>query len=101
PPHTHIYPLSLHDALPIASMNGSISTGPNEQFSPTTSGCACAIDMSNASTVCPLRLRPDLSITVPEIINGTLRPVFSNASGIAKDRKSTRLNSSHEWISYA
>ena len=49
------------------------------------SGCACAIDMSNASTVCPLKFRPDLSITVPEIIKGTLRPVFSNASLIANN----------------
>src|SRR5216117_564646 len=55
-----------------SSTNGSISSGPSEQFKPRMSGCACASDMSNASTVCPLKFRPDLSITVPLMISGTV-----------------------------
>src|SRR6266567_5138078 len=61
-----------------SSICGSISSGPNEQFSPTTSGCACAIEMRDASTVWPLRFRPDLSMTVPEIMGKFLSGLFKH-----------------------
>ena len=50
--------------------------GPARSSSPTTSGCACAIEVRNASTVWPLRIRPERSVTVPEMISGTFWPRF-------------------------
>src|SRR5207247_10204744 len=71
--------LSLHDALPISS-SGSPSV---QRPSPARHD----IISSNARNP-TLRVRPRLS--------GHLL-----ARGALEDRKSTRLNSSHEWISYA
>src|SRR2546421_3467145 len=71
---TEIYTLSLHDALPICRR--------------------CASWRSNLK----VRLRftkksqPDRA---GKVIRSTVRP------GAARDRKSTRLNSSHDQISYA
>src|SRR5438105_15882262 len=42
-----------------------------------------------------------LRAEVPQIVLGLLLGVFGCALCIGTDRKSTRLNSSHEWISYA
>ena len=66
-----------------SSTYGSISSGPNEQFKPTMSGSACAIEMRKASTVCPLSVRPERSVTVPEIISGSFSPSRSKTSEIA------------------
>ena len=55
--------------------------------SPTTSGFACAIEVRNASTVWPLRMRPERSVTVPEMISGTLLPDFSKSF---RDRRRSR-----------
>src|SRR2546422_4007963 len=67
---TEIYTLSLHDALPISSMN-RMSPAPSEVSMPTRS--------------------PGRSSTGPDVVR-MLTP---------RDRKSTRLNSSHGYISYA
>jgi len=64
-------------------MYGSISPGPSAQFKPTTSGFACAIEVRNASTVWPLRIRPERSVTVPEMMSGTVLPNFSKSSVMA------------------
>jgi hypothetical protein len=64
-------------------MYGSISAGPSAQFNPTTSGFACAIEVRNASTVWPLRIRPERSVTVPETMRGTLLPDFWKSSEMA------------------
>src|SRR2546422_4585269 len=65
---TEIYPLSLHDALPISN---SALGGPLRPFSRST---------LTAITLSPLRY---------------------TSSRPPRDRKSTRLNSSHGYISYA
>jgi hypothetical protein len=39
-----------------SSINGSISSGPSEQFKPRMRGRACAIETRNASTVWPLKV---------------------------------------------
>src|SRR5438105_7679279 len=71
---TEIYTLSLHDALPISLVIfGGVSEKP--QIEALRSGC-------------------DLLVATP----GRLLDLVEQ---IATDRKSTRLNSSHEWISYA
>src|SRR5438105_13451585 len=70
PATTPIYPLSLHDALPIFSQRpGSLFVLPPKAQSPTQ----LATKASDPA-------------------------IAARADG---DRKSTRLNSSHEWISYA
>src|SRR5690349_22227357 len=82
---TEIYTLSLHDALPISPCRagsaapcfpGAVPRGP----CPAPSGLPCT-----ASTT----LRPPCT------------PACRNRSAGSRDRKSTRLNSSHVEISYA
>src|SRR5438105_15923992 len=68
---TEIYTLSLHDALPIWKFPDPI------------------LNLSWAYTD---RKNPSLSEVAKEINGKALADI---------DRKSTRLNSSHEWISYA
>src|SRR5438105_5231290 len=72
---TQIYTLSLHDALPISfDKNGKLAVG---DF--------------------PAQMKQ-----VMENIAGILAASGTGWERVAKvDRKSTRLNSSHEWISYA
>ena len=50
---------------------------------PTLNGLACAIDVQNASTVWPERVRPLQSVIVTEIITGIRRPARSNSSSQA------------------
>src|SRR5207247_11273995 len=93
-PLSQIYPLSLHDALPIsATFTPAATLAPLTTYTATIStgtrdlaGNALTADVSWSFTtgVIPDTTAPTVSATVP-----------------AKDRKSTRLNSSHEWISYA
>src|SRR2546430_5982044 len=71
---TEIYTLSLHDALPIW-LSG-------QSFIPERTLWAYREDVNRWETRAPL-------------------PVPRGASGGARDRKSTRLNSSHSQISYA
>src|SRR5207253_9444139 len=88
-PHaTEIYPLSLHDALPISLTNhpglGSVRTGACEP---------CAIDCATA---------PQYASTSPANDPRCCR-CRNNSRNVKPglDRKSTRLNSSHVAISYA
>src|SRR5438105_10246149 len=71
---TEIYTLSLHDALPISSPETEFAAGPS-------------LCDSRAST--SIHQKPSLD------------SAQSTKSFFHRDRKSTRLNSSHEWISYA
>src|SRR5207247_7071408 len=76
PPHPDIYTLSLHDALPICGDygDGLPPPGPDQTE-----------DEPNPST------DPSFHST----------QIHAQAGTGVGDRKSTRLNSSHEWISYA
>ena len=68
-------------------MYGRISAAPSAQFRPTANGLAWRTECQNASTVWPLRMRPEASVTVPEIITGTRgcpRARRSNSASIAK-----------------
>src|SRR5206468_12861127 len=81
PPPPHIYTLSLHDALPIS-------------FPPASKSATSPSLISRESVRWP-------SI-VPQF--GRPRPVELNLAVVERferDRKSTRLNSSHDQISYA
>src|SRR5207247_3385400 len=72
---TEIYTLSLHDALPIYRRSARSARS----------------DAGPAAAHEPVR-----GHAVPHE-----RVQRRRAAGAARDRKSTRLNSSHEWISYA
>src|SRR5438105_8634501 len=78
---TEIYTLSLHDALPILEHT---EQGPEQEFAP-------ALDLEGAE---------HFGNTGDDHHHAGVAEVFS-AFQIKRDRKSTRLNSSHEWISYA
>src|SRR5438445_12607230 len=78
PPTTEIYTLSLHDALPISRQRQFTADASHE-------------------------LRTPLSIVDLEATRALARSSWlaSAESGVRRDRKSTRLNSSHANISYA
>src|SRR5687768_18047984 len=85
-PPTKIYTLSLHDALPIcvdAAWVNSLSAGPG----------ACW-DTGADVTVANATSRGSRPATVA-------RASVSATAAAVTDRKSTRLNSSHGYISYA
>ncbi len=48
------------------------------------SGRAWRTEFQNASTVCPDRMRPEASVTVPLIITGTRSARRSNSASMAK-----------------
>src|SRR5437870_10309520 len=82
-----IYPLSLHDALPI------YATGPPEQLG--SGNAVPATDPASfLGTFAPARSTGQFS-------GAELGFSFSSKRGASSDRKSTRLNSSHVAISYA
>src|SRR5207248_9328535 len=70
---THIYTLSLHDALPISRR-------------PPSQRRACA---------------PSCRAPAPDPVRTEADPPVSRDAATSRDRKSTRLNSSHRTISYA
>src|SRR5437764_14391858 len=77
PPTTEIYTLSLHDALPISGKAAIIIGGHNTW------------DERG-------RIQPGKNRVFISYLNH-----YYNVEDIIKDRKSTRLNSSHRCISYA
>lgn len=56
-----------------SARNGRISLAPSAQLMPTDSGRACITEVQNASTVCPDRVRPLLSVMVTEIVTRAAR----------------------------
>src|SRR5690606_41894033 len=78
PPYTHLPPLSLHDALPISARAG---------------GAAWSAARSPAAPA------PPAPCSSPSSRSARSPP--RSASWATRDRKSTRLNSSHVKISYA
>ncbi len=60
-------------------MYGRISAAPSAQFRPKVSGRAWRSEFQKASTVWPERIRPEASVTVPEIMIGRFSPVSSNS----------------------
>src|SRR5690606_42037523 len=90
------YTLSLHDALPISSPEGGAFG----------SGRRLGGDPAGPGQAEPVRRgvddRPGAGPTAEDV--GDARPVVHSSAhwfGLARDRKSTRLNSSHVKISYA
>src|SRR5690606_40976001 len=88
PPHTGIYTLSLHDALPILP-----APEPRLRSSNRTQPPAAPI-------LILLRKQPQRESLLPGSIEADDEPRVDQFDA-AQDRKSTRLNSSHVKISYA
>src|SRR5690606_39420337 len=95
----HIYPLSLHDALPIYRMDGGIDQ-------------LCTVQHSLGMDTGRQRLIDSLQLLVHSGGDGTAvfadqhkRRTHDNLVAVLRsgtgDRKSTRLNSSHVKTSYA
>src|SRR5206468_5716320 len=88
PPPTHLPPLSLHDALPISrhTLDTTVVSHP-----PRFSISAASDRLSRSHASCTAS---SASFNDPSILYATPRRC-------PRDRKSTRLNSSHDQISYA
>src|SRR2546421_3475694 len=86
---TEIYTLSLHDALPICSIVGCARARSTARRQPATTARRVG-----RSTSTPARASKVSARTVP-------RRATTHGSTSTIDRKSTRLNSSHDQISYA
>src|SRR5207247_10812690 len=92
---TSLYTLSLHDALPISCRRRSSSD-------------SCAPGRRRGTEQAPAGLlSPDSKKTKPtrehrkRPCGVSLVSLLNSFQQKPEDRKSTRLNSSHEWISYA
>src|SRR5207247_11150272 len=93
PSPTLILPLSLHDALPISAL----------ALCPHVVRSAChAHRRANPGCVHPRSAAAASARAHPAAWTQSPLPARTIQSPAAQtDRKSTRLNSSHEWISYA
>jgi hypothetical protein len=60
------------------------SFAPSAQLSPTEKGRAWLTEIQKASGVWPVRVRPDRSVMVPEIISGRRSPRASKTFSTAK-----------------
>src|SRR5438128_8525789 len=80
---TEIYTLSLHDALPISQVEAMLTSLTDGKALP-----AAVVEQIVAKT-------DGVPLFVEELVKMILE------SGLVRDRKSTRLNSSHGSISYA
>src|SRR5438045_7873844 len=80
PPTTDIYTLSLHDALPIFNV---LESAPDTIVNTGVTGGGGELNLGNDTD------------------DDTVAITSSGDVAIVKDRKSTRLNSSHLGISYA
>src|SRR5439155_19275441 len=98
PPHIH--PLSLHDALPISA--GANGGGPVPR-SPVTARSRGGRDAAARHRRSHDRSRSGSQRTGENrwLWRGGRQPGRERVVGRPKDRKSTRLNSSHVAISYA
>src|SRR5699024_12243755 len=94
-PRTHLYTLSLHDALPISSCSNNSESNENEDKETVRIGATPWTSTTFPSEVAKSVLE-DMGYDV-EIVEAELGALFASLS----DRKSTRLNSSHVSISYA
>src|SRR5206468_10922542 len=91
---TSIYTLSLHDALPISCFWGILLRGAIVvPMDPTASPDFVGRAIQDASV--------KLIVRDGQLADPVLAPPSLVINGRKEDRKSTRLNSSHDQISYA
>src|SRR5699024_11998068 len=96
-----LFPLSLHDALPICSRASpsSVSMSASHRRSGTLAHRLSVSESDGPGLARTIRSQATASLTVTEVAVHT-RPQ-SASTHRRGDRKSTRLNSSHVSISYA
>src|SRR5690606_42126941 len=95
---TEIYTLSLHDALPISLMSVAISTSPQPRVEGVAQGVADQDERQHRAEQQPGREQQQAGVLEEQCL------VLSDHDAPGdrrRDRKSTRLNSSHVKISYA
>src|SRR5207247_5185884 len=92
PPKT--YTLSLHDALPISHFEQVGEIRIHGEGEPDRNGEEAVVVHAQALEAAAVPQEPR-----PRQMQRSARDL--SLSLIGQDRKSTRLNSSHEWISYA
>src|SRR5207247_8330027 len=93
-----ITPHSLHDALPIlVELEATRCVAVEQRW------IAGGRDVLVHFLVDAVQVVHDLRIRVPRAVEEVevLGPVRLAGEQVVEDRKCTRLNSSHEWISYA
>src|SRR5207247_9263046 len=96
-----LYTLSLHDALPICLLHPPVRIRPSDLDDTGGTIDVALLEREQLRGSKPSRGRehdhrpehPEPLGDRPDLRPGIERPLL--------DRKSTRLNSSHEWISYA
>src|SRR2546422_3724231 len=97
PAPPEIYPLSLPDALPIWLSCGIVRSMP-----PAICSGGMIRNVGVAYSTPPITPRGMIPPTTPTSLSQPRTPCGRRRSGgPARDRKSTRLNSSHGYISYA
>src|SRR5207247_7716994 len=100
-PTTHIYTLSLHDALPIYRPNLYYEVRPKRQ--PAAQLIAYLREHPDASGIIYCLARAETE-RLAAMLQGEGFSAAAYHAGLSgeerRDRKSTRLNSSHEWLSY-
>src|SRR5206468_6014247 len=99
-PTPQIYTLSLHDALPISYQNYSTPKKSNSSAIPP-SEIAHSTNKPTAATMAKAAVSASRCGTTLATISTECSAATSESSLASKDRKSTRLNSSHDQISYA
>src|SRR5437762_4745347 len=94
PSHIHIFTLSLHDALPISTITSATTASVVEGTSTATVVyTAAATDVAGGTVT--------YSLTGADAAAFNINGATGAVTFVARDRKSTRLNSSHRCISYA
>src|SRR5690606_39833653 len=92
-----IYPLSLHDALPISEMLEALGVYTSKTFSVIETG----EELVRGDEPSPARSAVLVRLSHSHIRIGTFQRLAVHEEDEHIDRKSTRLNSSHVKISYA
>src|SRR5207247_8786379 len=93
--------LSLHDALPISSTSQGSRPGLGLGLA-IVRGMVEAMGGSVSASPSPLGgLRITVELPAAGTAPGEPATPTGGPAAATQDRKSTRLNSSHEWISYA
>src|SRR5699024_11582753 len=100
-PASHVYPLSLHDALPIS---GLISTQAATELITSSLDENMTVDLSahgETSIGTWVDMFKSGEIQIAEFVSGLEQFLGEGTRfDLSEDRKSTRLNSSHVSISY-
>src|SRR5207247_9648376 len=95
---TQLYPLSLHDALPIFT-DREVGRLLRQLRETGLLDKALLVATADHGFAWEVGVKDRRKVTPGNVDEIAPQPLFIKAPG--QDRKSTRLNSSHEWISYA